>query len=99
MTLMAKTENNLERRLTARVEKEWRGSSGAAYPRRCDIDRKKFGNDWDFCFIVDLSDNTMESRFSHVGAALREPGLPIVERQRISESPEGSVLELAAKEI
>lgn len=99
MTLASGTESSQERRLTARIEKEWRGCSGAPYPRRCDIDRAKFGNDWDFCFIVDLSDSTKDSRFSYVGAALKEPGSPIFERQRISECSEGSVLALAAKEI
>jgi len=99
MTLMASIENNLERRLTTRVEKEWRASSRSALPRRSDIDRAKFGNDWDFCFIIDLSDNTKDSRFSHVGVELREPGQPIQERQRISENVEGTLLELAAKDI
>src|SRR4051812_1050919 len=99
MTLMTSTDNNLERRLTARVEKAWRSWGGSSYPRRCDIDRAKFGNDWDFCFIVDLSDSITDSRFSYVGAALKEPGSPILERQRISESPVGSLLQLAAKEI
>lgn len=99
MTLATVTDTNLERRLTARIEKEWRRCSAASYPRRSDIDRTKFGNDWDFCFIVDLSDSTMDSRFSYVGAALKEPGSPIMERQRIRECLEGSVLALAAKEI
>ena len=99
MTVMANIETNLERRLTTRVEKEWRGSSRAAFPRRSDIDRTKFGNDWDFCFIIDLSDRTQDSRISYVGAELRETGSPIQERQRVGENPEGSLLELAAKEI
>jgi hypothetical protein len=99
MTLTISTTNDLERRLTARVEKEWRGFSGATYPRRSDIDRVKFGNDWDFCFIVDLADNTMDSRFSYVGTALREFGSPIFDRQRISECADGCLLKLAAKEI
>jgi hypothetical protein len=100
MTLTTSTGNNQERRLTTRVEKVWRSCSRAPYPRRCDIDRAKFGSDWDFCFMVDLSDSTMDSRFSYVGSGLREEfGPPIFERQRISESLEGSLLELAAKEI
>lgn len=99
MTLTTSTSNDLERRLTARVEKEWRGFGGASYPRRSDIDRAKFGNDWDFCFLVDLSDNTMESRFSHVGSALMEFGSPIADRQRISECADGCLLKLAATEI
>lgn len=98
MTVMANIETNLERRLTTRVEKEWRGSSRAAFPRRSDIDRTKFGNDWDFCFIIDLSDRTQDSRISYVGAELRETGSPIQERQRVGDL-EGSLLELAAKEI
>jgi len=99
MRVMASIENNLERRLTTRVEKEWRASSRAAFPRRSDIDRAKFGNDWDFCFIIDLNDRTQDSRFSHVGAELREAGTPIQERQRVGENLEGSLLELAAREI
>ena len=100
MTLTTKNGNHQERRLTARVEKEWRGCCEAAYPRRSDIDRAKFGNDWDYCFIVDLSDSTMDSRFSYVGTGLREEfGSPIGERQRLSEVSEGTLLGLAAKEI
>jgi hypothetical protein len=98
MTLITNTAN-LERRLTARIEKEWRSCSRTSYPRRSDIDRAKFGNDWDFCFIVDLSDSIMDSRFSYVGTELKEPGSPMLERQRVSESLEGSLLALAAKEI
>jgi hypothetical protein len=98
MTIATSTSTQ-ERRLTARVKKEWRGFGRASYPRRCDIDRAKFGNDWDFCFLVDLSDSTMDSRFSYVGTALTEFGSPISDRQRIGESPEGTLLELAAKEI
>jgi hypothetical protein len=99
MTIATDTSTTQERRLTARVEKEWRSCGRASYPRRCDIDRTKFGNDWDFCFIVDLSDRPTDSRFSYVGTGLRELGSPIPDRQRIGECPKGSLLELAAKEI
>jgi hypothetical protein len=99
MTIATNTSSTQERRLTTRVKKEWRGFSRASCPRRCDIDRSKFGNDWDFCFIVDLSDSTTDSRFSYVGTELREFGSPIFDRQRISETAEGSLLALAAKEI
>src|SRR5579884_2688086 len=93
------TGDNNERRLTARVEKGWRACGRTPYPRRCDIDRASFGNDWDFCFIVDLSDSIMDSRFSYVGTALREYGSPIFERQRLGETQKGCLLELVAKEV
>lgn len=100
MMVTTNTDNNQERRLTARVEKEWRGSCQSSHPRRSDINRAKFGNDWDFCFIVDLNDNTPDSRFSYVGTRLREEfGSPISDRQRLSEISEGSLLALAAREI
>ena len=99
MTLTTNTCSSQERRLTARIKKAWSGFSRASYPRRCDIDRVKFGNDWDLCFIVDLSDSMMESRFSYVGAGLRELGSPISDRQRISECSEECLLKLAAKEV
>lgn len=98
MTLNNNTDIQ-ERRLIGRIEKEWRSCAGDGCPRRSDIDRAKFGNDWDFCFMVDLSDSPMDSRFSYVGVALREPGSPIFERQRISETSDGSLLKLAAKQI
>src|SRR6478609_9096544 len=94
------TDINQERRLTARVEKQWRICSRASFPRRCDIDRVKFGNDWQYCFMVDLSDSILESRFSYVGTGLKEEfGQLILDRQRIGEIAAGSLLELAAKAI
>jgi hypothetical protein len=100
MTLTTSTDKHQERRLTARVEKEWRTSSQSCYPRRSDIDRLKFGNDWHCCFIVDLSESVMDSRIAYVGTTLKEEfGDLISERQRIGEIAEGSLLALAAKEI
>ncbi len=89
----------LDRRLTTRVLELWKKYSGDGFPRRSHIDPREFGVDWANCLMIDLDPDIAESRFSHVGNALRDPTWPTFDRQTISECLEGTLLEMLARRI
>jgi hypothetical protein len=89
----------VERRLTARVYKAWLRAAGNSYPRRSQIDPAELGSDWANCVMIDLDPVAANSRFAHVGSALRDHSWPTFERQPISDCLEGSLLYLAAKAV
>jgi hypothetical protein len=91
--------DHAERRLIIRVHHIWQKAAGDSYPRRSQIDPAVFGADWAFCFMIDLDNTPGRSRFSHLGHALRDLTWPTFERQSISECLEGSLLELATRQI
>jgi hypothetical protein len=92
--------NNLaERRLVVRVHQVWLKAAGASYPRRAQIDPTELGRDWANCAMIDLDAILTRSRFSYVGSALRDLSSPTFERQCIGECLEGSLLELATRQV
>jgi hypothetical protein len=91
--------DHAERRLVIRVHHIWQKVSGNSYPRRSQIDPAVFGADWAYCFMIDLDQVPGRSRFSHLGHALRDLTWPTFERQSVGECLEGSLLELATRQI
>jgi hypothetical protein len=91
--------DHAERRLVIRVHHIWQKVAGNSYPRRSQIDPAIFGADWAYCFMIDLDREPGLSRFSHLGHALRDLTWPTFERQSISECLDGSLLELATRQI
>lgn len=88
-----------ERRLTSRVLTVWKKLAGAGFPKRSQIDPRAFGPDWANCLMIDIDSVPTNSRFSHVGSALRDPTWPTFDRQSVSECLEGSLLELVTRHI
>jgi hypothetical protein len=88
-----------ERRLIIRVHHSWQQVAGSSYPRRSQIDPTDFGPDWAYCFMIDLDEVHSRSRFSYLGHALRDFTWPTFERQSLGECLEGSLLELATRQI
>ena len=88
-----------ERRLVLRIHDAWQKAAGNSYPRRSQIDPTEFGADWSHCFMIDLDEKHACSRFSYLGSALRDFTWPTFERQSIGECLEGSLLELATRQI
>jgi hypothetical protein len=91
--------DHTERRLIVRVHHAWQKVAGESYPRRSQIDPAAFGADWAYCFMIDLDAMPGRSRFSYLGHALRDLTWPTFERQSIGECLEGSLLELATRQI
>jgi len=88
-----------ERRLTTRVLTQWKKIAGKDFPKRSQVDPRAFGSDWGHCLMIDLDDVPANSRFSHVGNALRDSTWPTFDRQSVSECLEGSLLELITRHI
>ena len=88
-----------ERRLTTRVLTQWKKIAGKGFPKRSQVDPRAFGADWGHCLMIDLDDVPANSRFSHVGNALRDSTWPTFDRQSVSECLEGSLLELITRHI
>ena len=88
-----------ERRLTTRVLTVWKRIAGKGFPKRSQVDPRAFGADWGHCLMIDLDDVPANSRFSHVGNALRDSTWPTFDRQSVSECLEGSLLELITRHI
>jgi hypothetical protein len=88
-----------ERRLTTRVLGHWKKIAGKGFPKRSQIDPRQFGADWGHCLMIDIDDVLVNSRFSHVGNALRDSTWPTFDRQSVSECLEGSLLELVTRHI
>jgi hypothetical protein len=89
-----------ERRLIIRVRQIWLKAAGTSnYPRRSQIDPTELGRDWANCVMIDLDEAPARSRFSYVGSALRDLCSPTFERQFICECLEGSLLELATRQV
>jgi hypothetical protein len=88
-----------ERRLTTRVLTVWKKIAGKGFPKRSQIDPRQFGVDWGYCLMIDVDDVPANSRFSHVGNALRDSTWPTFDRQKVSECLEGSLLELVTRHI
>jgi hypothetical protein len=91
--------DHAERRLIIRVHHIWQKAAENSYPRRSQIDPAVFGADWAYCFMIDLDQVPSRSRFSHLGHALRDLTWPTFERQSIGECLDGSLLELATRQI
>ena len=88
-----------ERRLTTRVLTVWKRIAGKGFPKRSQVDPRAFGADWGHCLMIDLDDVPVNSRFSHVGNALRDSTWPTFDRQSVSECLAGSLLELVTRHI
>ena len=88
-----------ERRLTTRVLTVWKKLAGKGFPKRSQVDPRAFGPDWGYCLMIDVDDVPVNSRFSHVGNALRDSTWPTFDRQSVSECLEGSLLELVTRHI
>jgi hypothetical protein len=88
-----------ERRLTTRVLSVWKKIAGKGFPRRSQVDPRAFGSDWGYCLMIDVDDVPVNSRFSHVGHALRDSTWPTFDRQSVSECLKGSLLELVTRHI
>jgi hypothetical protein len=88
-----------DRRLTTRVLNTWKRLAGGGFPRRSQIDPRDFGADWSHCLMIDLDPVVSNSRFSHVGSALRDPTWPTFDRQTVEECLAGTLLELLARKI
>jgi hypothetical protein len=88
-----------ERRLTTRVLTQWKKIAGKGFPKRSQVDPRDFGSDWGHCLMIDIDDVPVNSRFSHVGNALRDSTWPTFDRQSVSECLEGSLLELVTRHI
>jgi hypothetical protein len=88
-----------ERRLTTRVLTVWKKIAGKGFPKRSQVDPRDFGTDWGYCLMIDADDVSGNSRFSHVGNALRDSTWPTFDRQRVSECLQGSLLELVTRHI
>lgn len=88
-----------ERRLTNRVLRVWKTLASERFPSRAQIDPTQFGADWAQCLMIDIAPDLSRSRLSHVGAALRDSSWPTFERQCVSESLEGSLVELVTRHI
>ncbi len=93
------TSLNQERRLTTRVLSAWKKIAGKSFPKRSQVDPRNFGSDWGYCLMIDVDDVPANSRFSHVGNALRDSTWPTFDRQSVSECLEGSLLELVTRHI
>jgi hypothetical protein len=93
------TDAALDRRLTTRVLNTWKRLAGSGFPRRSQIDPRAFGTDWSHCLMIDLDPVLANSRFSHVGGALRDPTWPTFDRQTVQECLTGTLLELLARKI
>ena len=88
-----------ERRLTTRVLTAWKKIAGKDFPKRSQVDPRDFGTDWGYCLMIDVDDVPANSRFSHVGNALRDSTWPTFDLQCVSECLEGSLLELVTRHI
>ena len=88
-----------ERRLTTRVLTIWKKLAGHGFPKRSQVDPRDFGSDWAHCMMIDVDKVAANSRFSHVGNALRDSTWPTFDRQCVSECLEGSLLELVTRHI
>jgi hypothetical protein len=87
---------NREPRLVLRVLSVWRTlCKGSTPPRRSQIDPMLFGTDWASCLLIDLDPTVERSRLSYVGAHLRDPTWPALDRQMLSECREGTLLHAA----
>jgi hypothetical protein len=89
----------LDRRLTTRVLNTWKRLAGSGFPRRSQIDPRDFGTDWSYCLMIDVDPVLSNSRFSHVGSALRDPTWPTFDRQTVEECLAGTLLGLLARKI
>src|SRR3954465_13151288 len=89
----------MERRLTNRVLGIWQALASERFPSRAQIDPTQFGGDWAQCVMIDIAPELPRSRISHLGAALRDSSWPTFERQCVSESLEGSLVELVTRHI
>ena len=88
-----------ERRLTTRVLTQWKKIAGKGFPKRSQVNPRDFGPDWGYCLMIDVDDVPVNSRFSHVGNALRDSTWPTFDRQSVAECLEGSLLELVTRHI
>lgn len=59
-----------ERRLTRRIEKTWKQKVNGRLPAWADIEALDLGEDWDFCFAVDLRLSDSEPYFIYLGDTL-----------------------------
>jgi len=85
-----------EQRLVLRVLAQWRALCGArTLPRRSQIDPQLFAQDWANCLLIDVDPKPERSRFAFVGANLRDPNWPTLERQSLGECQDNTLLHVA----
>jgi hypothetical protein len=89
-----------DRRLVVRVLAGWREIAGTrGWPRRSQIDARRFGRDWSHCLLLDVDPEPMASRLAFVGDGLRDPTWPTFDRQSVSECLAGSLLDAAVRRL
>jgi hypothetical protein len=82
-----------EQRLVLRVLAQWRSLCRAnVLPRRSQIDPLLFAQDWANCLLIDVDPMPERSRFAFVGANLRDPNWPTLERQSLAECQDTTLL-------
>lgn len=87
-----------EQRLVLRVLEQWRSLCGPnSLPRRSQIDPLLFGQDWANCLLIDVDPRPDCSRFAFVGANLRDPAWPTLERQSLAECQDSTLVHVSTQ--
>jgi len=94
-----------ERRLILRVLDYWHHIRGERpLPAPDDVNPAQFGEDWHDCFLMDLTDDSSESRFRFVGRNLLDdshlpPDWTGPSGQSLTDCPDGTLLARSAEYI
>jgi hypothetical protein len=90
----------IDRRLVKRVLARWQEiAEEGQFPRRSQIGPHVFGEDWAYCFVVDLDSNLSRSRLAYVGETIRDPAWPSDMQPHVGDCQDGTLLKFAVTRI